>query len=342
MARSLRHALALLAGIAISVTFLLFALRGVRWSDAAAALRSANYWYCVVVVATYLATFWIKSARLAYLLTPVRATSAREVLPAFCAGNLGNLVFPAYLGEAARVALLARELKLSPFSLISALIVERLCDFVTLLALIGAVMIMLGRLDSDLEHVAEIIGVLALVTTLAIVALLFVADRMPAAWREASGARGARLRSALIHALDKAVAGLKATSSPRLLLGAVLTSILSWAVMGACTYASFLAFDIHVPLHAAFVVILLVSAAMTLPSAPGWIGAVQLGFTLGLAPYGVAAADAFATSLVFHATIYATALITGLVFLHRIGWRLFELRAQAAAAEPARDGKATG
>ena len=55
MARSLKHALALLAGIAISVTFLLFALRGVRWSEAAAALRSANYWYCVAVVATNLA-----------------------------------------------------------------------------------------------------------------------------------------------------------------------------------------------------------------------------------------------------------------------------------------------
>jgi uncharacterized protein (TIRG00374 family) len=157
---------------------------------------------------------------------------------------------------------------------------------------------------------------------------------LPAAWRQSSDVRGARLRSALVHALDKAVAGVKATSDPRLLAGAVLTSFLSWAVMGLCTYASFLAFGIEVPLHAAFVVILLVSAAMILPSAPGWIGAVQLGFTLGLAPYGIAAGDAFATSLVFHATIYATALIAGLVFLHRIGWRLLELHAQAVATAP--------
>ena len=334
MAPAARHALVALVGIALSVIFLLFALRGVRWSEAAEALRGVNYWYCLLVIVTYLATFWIKSLRLAYLLTPVRATTARDVLPAFCAGNLGNLVFPAYLGEAARVGLLARELRLSAFSLISALIVERLCDFFTLLALIGVVMVLLGSLDSDLQHVAQVIGILALLTTLAVIVLLITADRLPPGWRQPSASKGARLRSAFIHALDHAVAGFKAISNPRLIASAVIVSILSWAVMGLCTYSAFLAFGIDVPIHAAFVVILLVSAAMTLPSAPGWIGAVQLGFTLGLAPYGVPVAEAFAASLVFHATIYATALIIGLVFLNRIGWRLFELRAAAAAREP--------
>ena len=326
MIRTSRNVLLGLAGIGLSVAFLLFALRGVRWLDVAAALRGANYWYCLVVAVTYFAIFWLKSLRLSILLAPVRMTSARDVLPALCAGNLGNLVFPAYLGEAARVALLARELKLSAFSVLSALIVERLFDFMTLLGLLGVVMLLLGTLDGDLAHVAELIGLLALLTTIGVISVLVTASKLPAKWREASAGSKGRLRSSLVQILDKTVAGLKATRDPKLIVAAAVASIACWAVMGLCTYAALLAFALDVPMHAAFVTMLLVSAAMTLPSAPGWIGAVQVGFTLGLAPYGVPAGDAFAASLVFHATIYVTALIAGLVFLNRIGWRLFELR----------------
>jgi uncharacterized membrane protein YbhN (UPF0104 family) len=61
---------------------------------------------------------------------------------------------------------------------------------------------------------------------------------------------------------------------------------------------------------------------MSLPSGPGYVGSIQLAFTLGLAPFGVAAGTAIATSLFYHVLVCGSLIVAGLIALHRLGGTL--------------------
>ncbi len=333
MKAAARRVLVAAAGIALSSVFLLWALQDVRWPELLDALRGANYLFCAGVALTYYLVFWCKALRLSYLLAPVRLLPPRALLPAIFAGHLGGLLLPAYLGEAARVLLAARQFGLSAFSVFSATVVERLLDFLTLLAFIGIVLFLLGEADTGLARVARVLGLLALLATAAVVIFLLAADRLRQWLLARRASIGHSVAERIVDVLDKSHAGLKSLHDPRLVVRVVAASVAHWAVMGACIYVALAALHIDVPFHAAFVTMTLVSAAMTLPSAPGWIGAVQIGFTLGLAPFGVEKDTALAASIVFHATIYVTALVCGLISLHSVGWTWSELRQRPASSE---------
>ena len=76
---------------------------------------------------------------------------------------------------------------------------------------------------------------------------------------------------------------------------------------------------------AAVSVVLLNVIGLALPAAPGQIGTVQLAFTVSLAPFGVARADAFAASVVYSFLMIATGFAFGLPSLRRAGMELRRL-----------------
>ncbi len=71
-------------------------------------------------------------------------------------------------------------------------------------------------------------------------------------------------------------------------------------------------------------------AAITLPSAPGFFGTIQLCFVLALKPYGIDASDAFAASVFYHVLEYVAVTSTGLYYLKGIGHDLSQLRKDAS------------
>jgi hypothetical protein len=64
---------------------------------------------------------------------------------------------------------------------------------------------------------------------------------------------------------------------------------------------------------------------MSLPSGPGYVGSIQLAFTLGLAPFGVAAGPAIAASVFYHVLVCGSLIVAGLIALHRLGGTLRSL-----------------
>ena len=96
--------------------------------------------------------------------------------------------------------------------------------------------------------------------------------------------------------------------------------------MGLSIYIGFMAVGIAVPVSAGFIVLVLTSIGMTLPSGPGYIGTIQLAFVIGLRLYGVEATEAVAASIYFHFIAYAYSLIVGLYYLGRTGLTLTQAR----------------
>ena len=93
------------------------------------------------------------------------------------------------------------------------------------------------------------------------------------------------------------------------------------------------AFDIHEPLPAAALVLLLMNVATIFPLWPGNIGLLQAAVALPLVQYGVPYATGFAFGIGLQAIEVSVGVGVGLIFLAREGMSFATLR-RHAAAEP--------
>lgn len=314
---------------------LALALRGTEWSGIKLALRGANYAYLLPIVLTYSLVYWLKALRMALLLRPQGKVRISQVVPATYIGSMATLFLPAYAGEVLRGVLTARQLSLSSISVLSAMVLERLLDFISLLVLIGVLLLMTKHLPAEITVLARMMGVLTLALMVAVLIALTMAPRS-LRWLESHvGRQRSAWKVYILTRARQVLTGLGASRQPALIGQLLATSLAQWIVTGICMDFALVALQIEAPFAAGFAVMILVVAAMMLPSAPGFFGTVQLGFSLGLAPFAVDASQAFAASIFYHVTIYLTSLALGLFYLHRLGWTLRTLRSEATRSREA-------
>jgi uncharacterized membrane protein YbhN (UPF0104 family) len=100
---------------------------------------------------------------------------------------------------------------------------------------------------------------------------------------------------------------------------AVILQCIGWTFQLFAVWATMRAFDIHVPLPAAGLVLLLMNVAMLFPLWPGNIGLVQAAVALPLVSYGVPYARGFAFGIGLQAIEMSVGVGVGLLFLAREG-----------------------
>jgi len=121
-------------------------------------------------------------------------------------------------------------------------------------------------------------------------------------------------------------------------LGAAMCQLIGWLMQLFAVWAVMEAFNLHLPLPAAGLVLVLMNVAIIFPLWPGNIGLLQAAVALPLVQYGVPYATGFAYGLVLQAVEMSVGVGVGLIFLAREGLSLASLKAmeeQQAADETA-------
>ena len=111
---------------------------------------------------------------------------------------------------------------------------------------------------------------------------------------------------------------------------AALLQCLGWLCQLFAVWASMRAFDIHEPLPAAGLVLLLMNVAMLFPLWPGNVGLVQAAVALPLVSYGVPYAKGFAFGIGLQAIEMSVGVGIGFIFLAREGLSYAMLRRMPA------------
>jgi uncharacterized membrane protein YbhN (UPF0104 family) len=114
---------------------------------------------------------------------------------------------------------------------------------------------------------------------------------------------------------------------------AAFSQCLGWLCQFFAVYAAMLAFDIHTPIAAAGVVLLLMNVATLFPLWPGNIGLLQAVVALPLRSYGVATGKALAFGFGLQAIEASVGVGVGLMFLAREGLSFAMLRRMPGAEE---------
>ena len=115
--------------------------------------------------------------------------------------------------------------------------------------------------------------------------------------------------------------------------GAIFFQIIGWTCQILAVYTAMRAFDIHSPLPAAGVVLLLMNVVTIFPFWPGNVGLVQVAIASALVGYGVAYSTGVAYGFGLQAIEASVGIGVGLVFLAREGLSFAMLRVMPGAEQ---------
>jgi uncharacterized protein (TIRG00374 family) len=244
------------------------------------------------------------------------------VFSAFSVGLFANAVLPGRIGELARVAVLTRKLagrNGAWASLIGTVFAHRLFDLVPSLLLVVYVL-----LTAKIPHWAytSLMVVLGLGFALLTFGLASARRHSRSVLEELGPVR--RLVTMAQH-------GLGVLKSPLPALAAALFQTLGWLCQLLAVYSAMRAFDIHAPLAAAALVLMLMNIATLFPLWPGNIGLVQAAVALPLISYGVAKAHGIAFGFGLQAIEASVGVGVGTIFLAREGLSFAMLRVMPGA-----------
>ena len=321
MSRTVRIGLS----VAVSAVFLGLAVRNVNWAEAGAALAAAQYLYVLPMLIVSIWSLYIRAQRWRVLLRPVGNPAMRTLVAATNIGFMANMVLPLRMGEVIRPVLLSRKEREPLGGILATIVLERIFDLFTILFLFGVSAATVSVSDAVRQWGYRLFGVAMAVAA----AVAFVR------WQEALALRllgwllsplPPRFAQPIEEFFRGFVRALEILDSPLTFLQVLAWSLYLWLVISSTYAFGVLAFDLHVPLVVGSVAIMAVIAiAVSAPSAPGFIGAFQLGCTLGLAIFGVSQSQAIAYSIVLHLTQFVGTVAAGLYSLTREGMSLRQL-----------------
>jgi len=258
------------------------------------------------------------------------------VFSAFSVGLFANAVLPGRIGELARVAVMTRKLRLQGrgsgtwAALVGTVFAHRLFDLVPTTLLIVYVVA-----TAKIPHWA--IG--SLVVVLAVGFGLFAFAFASARHQNRSVLDGL---GPVRRLLEMGRHGLAVLHAPGASAVAAVFQTLGWVCQLFAVYVAMRAFDIHAPLPAAALVLLLMNVATLFPLWPGNIGLVQAAVALPLSRYyGVAKAKGIAFGFGLQAIEASVGVGVGLIFLAREGISYAFLKGMRAT-DPADAPRASG
>jgi len=305
----------LAVSVAISVFFLALAVRNVEWGQALAALRSANYLYVLPMIGVTVWTLYIRAQRWRIFLQSVRVPAMRPLVAATNIGFMANMILPLRIGEVVRAVLVNRREGLPLSAVLASILLERIFDMFTVLLLFG-----LSALAVPFSAEVRQWGLMLTALAAGIGGVIILLR-----WQEAlalgligtvCGWLPPRIGEPVKGFARGFVKALDILKSPGAFARAFAWSIYLWLVIASVYTLGIFAFHLAVPVVVASLVIMTVIAiAVSVPSAPGYIGSFQLGCVLAMAIFGVTQSDALAFSIVLHLTQFVGTVGAGVYSL---------------------------
>jgi len=253
-------------------------------------------------------------------------------------GYTATILFPFRIGEVVRPLLLAGRERMSRSAALATVGVERILDFFTVLLLLGTYLLFfVDDLHADATGSdawtrmlagARIAGAASLLA----LPLLFLFARYGESWllaleRRLAPAPGGKL-AYFLEGARKFAHGMRALTSPSLLIRAVATSLLVWLTIAAATWAGVqsLGGGFEFPFQATLLLVPFLAVGVVTPS-PGGAGGYHIICSLALEQlFGASGAAAAATAIVLWFLAWTPIVMLGLFFQWRAGLSLRDIK----------------
>ena len=321
-------------GVGVSTVFLAFLVWTTEVDSLFRALKEAHYLYVLPAVAIYFIGVYFRAVRWRYILSPLRAITARRLYPVVVMGYAANNVLPARAGELVRAYFMAQREQFSGSTALATIGVERIYDSLTLFVLgVSSALVLLllgvfgeaGDIYRNGAFVLAGIAGAALIFGLAVITFVAVNPRTMQVIDRVLALVPARFRPRVRDLTAKFIEGLSILSSPRQHAMMFLLSLPVWLAEIAVylTIAYSFGLDGYFSnVGAFFLAVVLVTATSNLstafPLSIGGIGPFELIAQQTLAVMGVDSSVAASYALVTHLlALWLPVNLAGLVLMWR-------------------------
>lgn len=308
-------------GVAISAISIVWVVRGVPLDEVRDAVARADLLLLLAVsVPAYLLNLWLRALRWRHLTNPVVELPRVTLYRAQSLGFMLNNLLPLRVGELVRAWQVARQSGASGAAIIGTIVLERVLDVVSLLAVVAGALALVGSEGSGaslLARGARLLVPVAAAPLAGLVLLRVAPTGVLAIARQVCRPLPPRLGDWVDGALRRFADGLGALSGGSHLFWIVLQSGLIWLVASTLPLvAAVEAFglDLGGPVQTVVVCWILLAAtgvAVSLPSAPGFFGPYQLAFKEVLVRFDVDPATALAVGMMVWVVFWATFVLHG-------------------------------
>lgn len=314
-------------GLAISVTAIWLAFRGIDLARTAALLGAVQLGPLILVAFALLLQLGVRARRWSLLLPdgPAGRVRPRRLVPVVLVGYLGNAVLPARLGDPIRAVLVGQREGIAISSAFGSVVLERAIDTLTL-ALVAAPAAALAGAPDWFVRAALLVAVLS--------GSVIVATQTPWPSRALgwSSYRVGGRWSPWLDRGDRFVQAMDRRGHGQALAAAGALSVVTWLLDGAMYWASAQALGIDLsPVGAMFISGITVLGT-AIPSAPGYVGTFELAASTAAQAMGVAPEAALGLAILVHAITLVPLALGGAASLVWIGSGLGALTDAARAS----------
>ena len=325
-------------GIVIGAFFFWFSMRDIDTHSALESLRAAELIPAILVLPAGMLFMLIKAWRWSVILGPVAHVGMSTLHSAAYIGTAANLSI-AHSGEILRAVLIGRRSHIATTAILASIGVERIFDFMVVVALLGILLI----IDPQLPEYVAIAGFVALfmvgagLLTIAVLSVpskvryhlrLLVVSLLPEKFLELNK-----------NQLKRGLVGFSALSNPSIVVNIFLLSVLQWGcIIGAiwlCAYSAGYTLTISMAIS----VWALMVIGLTLPSSPAQLGTTQLAFTLGLSMALHETQIPFAASVIYTVCLNLPYMLIGMICWIKVGKIDRRITSKKWSAEIDRRGK---
>jgi uncharacterized protein (TIRG00374 family) len=322
--------------VLVTALLLAWVLKDVSLREVWTHATDAHLGYLIATVAVATSTFGLRIFRWRLLLRTEadRPIGFGPLWHGIAIGFMANNLLPFRAGEFIRAFAISRLAPVKVSTALSSLVLERLFDGITAIALLFVGLLFAGlpadarvagfRLTDLATKTAILCGILLLAC---IVALAFpeLAKRIVVRLVPSE-----RIAHKLTGFIDGIRLGLGSLRSPSRLVGIIFWSFAVWVVNGFGFYLGFRAFDIQVGFGGALLLQTFLLIGIAAPSTPGYFGPFEAAIKAVLSLFGVDPNVAVAYGLTYHFTTFLPITLLGLASLTTTGISLKEVRQESA------------
>ena len=330
-----KHSIHLAVGLLIGGVCVYLALRGVDFAEMARALSQAQYGYVLLSVCLMLFSHYLRAWRWRYLLAPVKTVNIASLFAALMIGYAANSFVPAHLGEVLRAYVIGKKHRISTSATLASIVVERIVDVMSLIALMGVVLFVHPFPDwvvrSGTFMLAAAAGLLA-----ALVAFKRGKAKTSRLLQRVLRPLPQPVSGRLIALIETFLSGIAPLKSGWHYLAVAVLSVAIWLCYAGVYYACLQAFHLtaayHLTWYVGLVVLVLTTISVVIPSTPGYVGTYHYLCQVALLMFGVPAAEALSFAIVAHALSVLPVTLIGLALANYEGVAIYRTSAEARQA----------
>lgn len=304
----------LILGIVISIVFLYLAVRKVNFTETVLALEKANYWFMIPNILFVILGMWIRAIRWKFMVNPIKKVSLQSLFRSTLIGFMAINLLPARIGEFVRAYSLGKKEKISKSATLATIALERIFDLLALLVVLWFTLVLFPT-----PELIKKIGYLTLLIVAGVMLLLVFLKTKTNLTLNFLEKIFFFVKKSLFdkfrQLIFRFVSGLAVLDHFSSVLWIMAISLVLWFATALSNYFIFLAFDLHPPIYASFILLILVILGVSLPSSPGFIGTFQLACVIALSFFKIDKSTAFSFSIILWLCNYVPVTLLGLYYL---------------------------